>query len=455
MRLACRYSLIACFSSSARRSKAGRRLRVRGIGQQPRESLLGVFEGLRGDRKPLGARRRQSLFEFQQGCFDHAHQPARPGVFGKRQGGHAAQEGLLELDIDAVGGEVELFPQDDRVVRVFEDLVEVLLAQVLEDGLDRQAADELALEAELDQVLGLDMLEDVDVLPGAGDARAEADPLPGHPPPDHRDQLREGPAHDEQDVLGVDGLPLALSGFAEAFDLLHHRDRVVGDLEIDVGLFHGFEQRALHPGARDVGPDQIAGGGDLVDLVDVDDAVLGQLDVLVRLPHQVPDQVLHVPADVARLAELGGVALDEGDPDLVGDELDDVRLAHPGGADHQHVVLDAAGHALQGVAALPGPPDAVEVGADLGRQDRLGLILPHHELVEVGDQLLGLEVEVDGFLFARGRLGLVRACLLGHRHRRHDLDVAAEFLGQKLADFLLELLGVGDFFVVHAHRGQV
>ena len=105
--------------------------------------------------------------------------------------------------------------------------------------------------------------------------------------------------------------------------------------------------------------------------------------IVVGLADQVAHQVLHVAADVAGLAELGGVALDEGHPELGGDQLDDVGLADPRRADHQHIVLDAA---RQGLHRLPGflrAADAVEVGADLGGEDRLGLVLLDHVLVQI------------------------------------------------------------------------
>jgi hypothetical protein len=99
--------------------------------------------------------------------------------------------------------------------------------------------------------------------------------------------------------------------------------------QIDIGA-PWFEQRPLDAGAGNVGSDEVLGRGDFVDFVDVDDSVLRQLDVIVRFAHEVPHQILDVAAHIPRLAELGGVALDERHPQLGGDELDDVSLAHPG-----------------------------------------------------------------------------------------------------------------------------
>jgi len=114
----------------------------------------------------------------------------------------------------------------------------------------------------------------------------------------------------------------------------------MGNLEVHFGLFHGFEQSPLHPAPGDVRSPETARSGDLVNFIDINDAVLGHLQVIVRGVHQVPHQVFHVPADVTRFAELGGVALDKGHPELVSDELDEVSFAHPGGTDEDNVVLD-------------------------------------------------------------------------------------------------------------------
>ena len=144
------------------------------------------------------------------------------------------------------------------------------------------------------------------------------------------------------------------------------------------------------------GPPQVcAGGGDLVDFVDIDDAVLGQFQVVAGGVYQVPDQVFHVAAHVAGFAEFGGIPLDERDPDLLGNELDQVGLAHAGGADEDDVVLDGAHPGFRVPPQFQGMADAVEMGADLGGQDTLGQILLDDVLVQIGFQLFRLQVEID------------------------------------------------------------
>ena len=107
-----------------------------------------------------------------------------------------------------------------------------------------------------------------------------------------------------------------------------------------LGFLHELEQGRLHAAPADIAPaDGVAGGGDLVHFVDVDDAVLRQGDVAVGPGDEVAHEVFHVAADVAGFAELGGVGLDEGHADQLGDVLDEVRLADAGRADEDDVLL--------------------------------------------------------------------------------------------------------------------
>ena len=69
-----------------------------------------------------------------------------------------------------------------------------------------------------------------------------------------------------------------------------------------------------------------------------------------------------------------------------------------------------------------------------------------HVLVQVGDQILRFEVELDRFPAFGGLFTLVGFGGLGHDDGGRQLDAAAEFFRQKVAQFLLEFLGVGYFF---------
>ena len=66
---------------------------------------------------------------------------------------------------------------------------------------------------------------------------------------------------------------------------------------------------------------------------------MGQFGVAVGLLHQLANEVVDVRADVAGLAELGGVGFDEGNADEIRDMLDEVSLAHACRADNDDVLL--------------------------------------------------------------------------------------------------------------------
>ena len=197
---------------------------------------------------------------------------------------------------------------------------------------DRQAADELGDEAELEQVLGQDVAEQVAevLLAGLADVGAEADALAADAALDDLLEPGEGAAADEEDVGGVD-LDELLVGVLAAPLGRHRRGGALQDLQ----------QRLLHALAGDVAGDRRVLGlaGDLVDLVDVDDAGLGLLDVVVGGLDELEEDVLDVLADVAGLGEGGGVGDGERHVEHAGQGLGQQRLAAAGGADEQDVRL--------------------------------------------------------------------------------------------------------------------
>src|SRR3546814_895675 len=138
------------------------------------------------------------------------------------------------------------------------------LFQVLERRQDRQAADELRDQPELQQILRLDLAQD---FPGPAVVRrphvgTEADRRAPGAVGDDLLQAREGAATDEQDVGGIDLQELLLRVLAAALR------RHAGDRSL-----HDLQQGLLHPLARDVAGDRRVVGlaADLVDLVDIED----------------------------------------------------------------------------------------------------------------------------------------------------------------------------------------
>ena len=162
------------------------------------------------------------------------------------------------------------------------------------------------------------------------------------------------------------------------------------DLEVNIGFFHWFQQCALNTGTGNVMSNEICTGGNFVDLIDVNDTILGPLDVVVCFAHQVPHKVFHIAPDIAGFAEFCGITFDKRDTDLLGDQFDHVSLAHAGRPDHEDVILDLTNHSFFVVAGRFGVFDAIEMGADLGGQDCLGLILLDDVLIKIGRKFLRL-----------------------------------------------------------------
>ncbi len=108
--------------------------------------------------EPLDVRRGQALFEFYQHLLEDAQEAPGAGLFAV---GLARQEakGLVgEAQVYAVGPEIHLLSKDDGAVLVFQNLVQAVLVQVVEHDVYREPSHEFRLEAEFDQVLGLDLL---------------------------------------------------------------------------------------------------------------------------------------------------------------------------------------------------------------------------------------------------------------------------------------------------------
>ena len=107
------------------------------------------------------------------------------------------------------------------------------------------------------------------------------------------------------------------------------------------GALDYLEERLLHALAADVARyrDVVRLRGDLVYLIDVDDAALGQLHIAVGVLQEVPHEVLHVLAHIARLRKNRRVAYRERNAQHLGERLCKERLAAPRWAYEQDVRL--------------------------------------------------------------------------------------------------------------------
>src|SRR5438067_2176180 len=271
-----------------------------------------------------------------------------------------------------------------RVLRLGEDGDQILLGEIVEGGNHRQAADELRDHAELDQVGGLDQLENL------ADAavvlrlhlRPEPEALLSRAPLDDVLDAVKGAAADEEDVRGID-----LDVFLLVV-LLAAPGSDVGARALD-----DLEERLLHSLAAHVagGARGVALARDLVDFVDVDDAARRLLHVVVGRVQQVLDDVLDVLADVARFGQRGGVGDGERDIEKARQRLRQQRLARAGWAEQEDVRFLQLNVA---VALLPRGlhprtlaggllrVDALVVVVDGDGEDLLGTLLTDHVVVE-------------------------------------------------------------------------
>src|SRR5262245_21795952 len=347
---------------------------------------------------------------------------ARPPL--QRLLAHSLEGVVGEDEIDVVELEELLVLLQQRVLRFDEDADERLLVEAVHGADDREAADELGDQPELQEILGEHPGEDHAevLLVRLANVGAEADAVVADAAPDDLVDAGERAAADEQDVRGVDLDELLVRMLASA--LRRHRRRC---------SLEDLQQRLLDALARNVARDRRVLGlaRDRVDLVDVDDAGLGLLDVVVGGLDELQQDVLDVLADVARFGQRGGVGDGERDLQQTGERLGQQRLPAPGGADEQDVALLELDVGIAVRARL----DALVMVVDGDGQDLLGLLLPDDVVVEVLVDLTSLRevVELD--------LRALRELLLDDLVAEVDALVADvdAGTGDELLDLLLAL----------------
>src|SRR5262249_32652057 len=150
---------------------------------------------------------------------------------------------------------------------------------LLEGSDHGESADELWNQPELEEVLGLYLLQQGahGSLILATDIGTESHSLDPDSPPNDVLEANEGPPADEQDVGRIDLEKFLLGVLSAALG------RDAGSRPLD-----DLEKRLLHTLAGHVARDGgvVTLAGDLVDLVDVDDAPLALLDVVVGVLEQ-------------------------------------------------------------------------------------------------------------------------------------------------------------------------
>src|SRR5690606_39022941 len=324
--------------------------------------------------------RRQLVHRVEQHRLHDGAQATRAGLALEGLAGDRRKGVGTELQLNAFHLEQLAELLGDRVARLGQDGDQGLLVEFLECRDDRQAADELGNQAELDQVLGLDLgqdLADLGLALAALDLGAKADATGlGAALLDDFVQTGEGATHDEQDVARVDLQELLLRMLATALR------RHAGD-----GALDQLQQRLLDALARHVAGDRRVVGlaRNLVDLVDVDDALLRLVDVVVALLQQLLDDVLDVLADIAGFGQRRRVGHRERHVEHARQRFGQQRLARTGRPDQQDVGLGQLD-----VVVLLAALDALVMVVHGDRERALGARLANHVLVEDLEDLLGL-----------------------------------------------------------------
>ena len=315
-------------------------------------------------------------------------------------------DGLIGDRVQCVGGELQFHTVHLEQTGVLlhqgvlgsgQDLDQRFLVQVSHRGDDRETADELRDQTELDQVLGHHLSEVIlgfDL--GLGlDLRTEAQAALADPVGDDLLQARERTRHNEQHVGGVDLDELLVRVLAPA--LGRHRS---------LGTLQDLQQCLLDTLAGDVPGDRrvLALAGDLVDLVDVDDSGLSALDVVVGGLDQLEQNVLDILAHVAGLGQRGGVGDGERNIEHLGQRLGQVGLTAAGGPEHQDIGFGQLNRLGAGIARFLAGLNALVVVVHRDRQCALGGVLTDDVILQELADLGGLGQLIEFHLVAVGEL---------------------------------------------------
>src|ERR671918_692357 len=341
-----------------------------------------------GDVAPGG----QLEHDVEQRRLDDRAEAAGAGLAVERLVGDLPERVVREDELDRVVGEEALVLLDERVLRLEEDLHEVLPRELVYRGDDGEPPDELRDEPVREEILRHHRGEQLARLDGLArlDVGAEADLVLADALADDLLQPGERAAADEEDVRSVDGEELLVRVLAPALRG-HARHRPLEDLE----------ERLLHALAGHVARDRrvVRLARDLVDLVDVDDPGFGLLDVEVRRLDELQEDVLDVLADVAGLGQGGRVGDGEGDVEDPRERLGEKRLPAARGPEQEDVRLRELDVVLVGRHL-----HTLVVVVDGDRERALGLLLADDVVVQDRVDLLRPREVVEVELRRRGQL---------------------------------------------------
>ena len=223
--------------------------------QQLLELRQGLVHQLGIHHEPLHLGGRQLEFQVAEGALAHGHQPASASLLVSRAFRDPPQTIVLEENLDPVGPERLFVLSHDAAFRTLQNLEQIVDLQRMADHPDRQTPDELGFEAEIDEITGLRQIERSRFIRSGLRGRRKPNGRFAQPFSDDLFKSIEGPAHHEQDVLGVDAgwlfAPPALRHFHHGLDLA--RD-IVRRTHRYLRLLHQLEEVRLHTPPADVAP---------------------------------------------------------------------------------------------------------------------------------------------------------------------------------------------------------
>ena len=272
------------------------------------------------------------VHDRQQNAFHHAAQTTGTGLALDGLAGNGVQGFVCEGKLHVIHAQQLFILLDQTVAGLLEHAHQCVLVQIIQHGDDRQTADQLRDQTELDQIVGLYLTQQCTLSLGGVILQRTAEAQRGliGAAQDILVQTIKGTAADEQDVGGVDLDELLLRVLTAALRR-HVADSALQDLQ----------QCLLYALAAHIAGDGgvFALAGDLVDLINVDDADLCLLHIKICRLDQLEQNVLHVLAHITGLGKGGGIRNGERHAQHLGQRLGQQGLAHAGGAQQQHVGL--------------------------------------------------------------------------------------------------------------------
>ena len=96
-------------------------------------------------------------------------------------------------------------------------------------------------------------------------------------------QIIERTADDKKDIFGIDNPLFSFTGLPKVLNRFQLRHRIMGHVQVNLCLLHGFKKCPLHTGSGHIQTMNIISARDLVNLIYINNAVLGLFNIPVSL----------------------------------------------------------------------------------------------------------------------------------------------------------------------------